>query len=561
MKQLVECVPNFSEGRDKSIIDGITRSISAITGITLLDIDPGRETNRTVVTFAGEPEQILEAAFRGMKAAAELIDMRNHTGAHPRMGATDVCPIIPVSNITVEECVSLAEKLGDRVGRELGIPVYLYGHAARTPERIKLPDIRSGEYEALENKHKNDSLFIPDYGPKKFNPVSGATVIGVRDFLLAYNINLNTTDPRFARDIALSIRETGRAKRDKKGIIIRKTDGSPIKVPGRLKHCQAAGWYIDEYGYAQVTMNLTEYRSTGLHDAFDTVCEEADRLGLRVTGSEVVGLLPKKAVLDAGKYYLEKAGKNTGVPEPEIVHSAVLSLGLNDTVPFKAQDKIVEYALSESSGKLSTGSVLEFVNELSSSSPAPGGGSVSALSGALSAGLSSMVANLTYGKKGYERRYNGMKEISLNAQSVKDRCLQLIDEDTDSFNGYLAAIRLPRGTSASLQYRKDSISAAVKQMIQTPMEVLRLCPSLMDMAEKVLKTGNPSAASDAAVAAVQGESAALGAWFNVKINFSALDDEVFKKIIRIEADEILKKIKYARRRIEAAAVKKVSSGE
>ena len=401
MKPIIECVPNFSEGRNQDSIRQIAAEITSVEGIRLLGVDVGVDTNRTVVSFVGPPQEVVEAAFRAIRKAAQLIDMAVHKGAHPRMGATDVCPLVPVSGITKEECVAHARALAKRVGSELGIPVYLYGYAASRPERTSLPDIREGEYEALPLKMKMPG-FVPDEGPASFNPQAGATVIGVRDFMLAYNVNLNTTDATLAKEIAMNIRESGRAKRDAQGAIVKDAQGTTVKVPGRLVSCQADGWYIAQHGCAQITMNLHNYRAVGLHTAFDAVGEEAARLGLRATGSELIGLVPKQAILDAGAHYLRKQGKTAGVPEESLIHCAVRSLGLNEVTEFTPEEKIVEYAVADKRKRLVDMSVKGFVNELSSGSPAPGGGSVAALSGALSAGLASMVANLTYGRKGYE---------------------------------------------------------------------------------------------------------------------------------------------------------------
>ncbi len=558
MKQLVECVPNFSEGTDLKVIKEITDSIKAVDGVTLLDVDPGKDTNRTVVTFVGEPEHVVEAAFQGIKTASKLIDMRNHKGEHPRMGATDVCPFVPISNISLEECIPLSEKLAARVADELNIPMYLYGLAARQPKRIRLPDIREGEYEALEKKHQ-DPAFKPDFGVNKFNPVSGATATGVRDFLLAYNINLNTKDKRFAREIGMTIREKGRAKRDKDNEIIRDENGKPIKVPGKLENCQAGGWYIDEYGYAQVTMNLTNYHNVGLHHAFDVVTKEAAKFGLRVTGSEVVGLLPKKALLDAGIHYLQKSNKNIGIPESDIIHIGILSLGLNDTTAFNPEEKIIEYAIKEPENGLRHKTIVDFVTELSSDSMAPGGGSVAALSGALSAGLSSMVANLTHGKRGYNRQFKLMTEISVNSQELKNRYLELIDADTDSFNDYMTANRLPKKNSDEIKIRDNALEIAAQNMTLIPMETLRLTKKLMENAGNVLKKGNKNAVSDAAIAVIQCEAAAVGAFLNVKINLPSIKDNHFKTTILEEAETILNSIKQSRRRLETFAMKSLDN--
>lgn len=548
MSRIVECVPNFSEGRDKSVIDSIAAAISSVDGIKLLNVDMGYDTNRTVVTFAGDADIIVEAGFRGMKKASELIDMSKQTGEHPRMGGTDVFPFIPLSGISVDECLVLAEELASKVGKELGIPVFLYAKSAKKKERVRLPDIREGEYEALEEKF-NSTGFEPDYGPNSFNAITGVTAIGVRDFLLAYNINLSTRDKKTASDIALTVREKGRAKRDSKGLIIRDKDGKAVKVPGRLSNCQAGGWYIDEYGYAQVTMNLTNFHETGLHKAFDIVSEEAARRGVRVTGSEVIGLLPRESLLEAGKYYLEKMGANTGIPEKEIIHTAVISLGLNDTSSFDPDERVVEYAISGEDKGLSSLSISNFIDELSSGSMAPGGGSVSALSGALSAGLTSMVANLTYGKKGYIHSNKKMKEISIKAQELKGQLLGLVDADTDAFNGYISALRLPKKSENEIAGRADAIEAAAKTITIVPLDTLKLCGKIITLAEIVLKRGNKNALSDAFVGVSQANAAGEGAYLNIRINLPGVKDKKFTDKILNEAENLMNEISKTHKRL------------
>lgn len=535
MKKLVECVPNFSEGRDKAVIDSIAKAITSVKGIKLLNVDIGYDTNRTVITFAGETDVIVEAAFRGMSKAAELIDMSRQKGEHPRMGGTDVFPFIPLSGITAEECLPLAEKLASRAGTELGIPVYMYAKSAKQKERVRLPDIREGEYEALDGKLKSGE-FNPDYGPAVFNPGAGATAIGVRDFLLAWNINLSTRDEKIARDIALTVREKGRSMRDSKGIIVRDKEGKAVKVPGRLNHCQAEGWYIDEYGYAQVTMNLTNFYETGLHKAFDIVSEEVAKRGVRVTGSEAIGLIPREALLDAGKYYLEKMGKNTGIPEKEIIHTAIISLGLNDTSPFDPNKRVVEYAIRGESTGITSLTISDFIDELSSDSIAPGGGSVSALSGALSAGLTSMVASLTFGKKGYEHINKKMKDISIKAQELKVQLLGLVEDDTDAFNDYIGALRFPGKSDNEILARTAAIEAAAKAITLVPLYTLRLCGEIITLAETVLKKGNKNALSDAVVGVSQANAAAEGAYLNVRINLLEVKDKEFVTNVLDEAD-------------------------
>ncbi len=548
MGKIVECVPNFSEGRDKSVINSIAAAISSVDGIKLLNVDMGYDTNRTVVTFAGDADVIVEAGFRGIKKASELIDMSKQTGEHPRMGATDVFPFIPLSGISADECLVLAEELAKKVGDELGIPIYLYAKSAKQKDRVRLPDIRAGEYEALEEKIKSGE-FNPDYGPAVFNPGAGVTAVGVRDFLLAYNINLSTRDKKIASDIALTVREKGRAKRDGKGVIIRDSEGKAVKVPGRLSNCQAGGWYIDEYGYSQVTMNLTSFPETGLHKAFDIVAEEAVKRGVRVTGSEAIGLLPRDALLDAGKYYLEKMGKNTGIPEKEIIHNAVLSLGLNDTSPFNPSERVVEYALQGDSGALTGLTLIDFIDELSSDSMAPGGGSVSALSGALSAGLTSMVANLTFGKKGYEPSNQKMKDISIRAQELKVKFLSLVEADTNAFNNYISALRLPKKSENEITARAAAIESASKTITLVPLDTLRLCREIIDLAEIVLKRGNKNALSDAFVGVSQANTAGEGAYLNIKINLPGVKDKEFVAKVLIEADLLIDEISKIHKRL------------
>ncbi len=556
MKPIIECVPNFSEGRDKSIIDQIAEMIRQTEGATLLDVDPGADTNRTVVTFVGSPEGVLEAAFQAVKKASELIDMSKHHGAHPRMGATDVCPLIPVAGITDEECIELAKQLGERIGKELSIPIYLYGKAAAKPARVRLPDIREGEYEALSNKLK-DPAFKPDFGPTKFNSKSGATAVGVRDFMLAYNINLNTKDRGLAREIALNIRESGRIKRNKAGQIVRDRAGKAVKIPGKLKFCQAGGWVIEEYGYAQVTMNLHNYKVTGFHTAFETVRKEASKLGLRVTGSELIGLTPKQALLDAGIYYLKKQGKNIGIPEKEIIHTAILSLGLNDTTPFHPEEKIIEYAIEKKGDRLIDMEISKFIDTLSSDAPAPGGGSVAALSGALSAALASMVANLTYGKKEYRRRNSVMEQLSVQAQALKQQYLDLIDQDTAAFNAYMTARKLPKKSEEEKKVRETSMENAAKHMTEIPLETLKLARDLDSLAETAAKKGNINAISDAGVGAIQAEAAAVSAYLNIKINLPQIKDQSFKKRVLNEADGILHDVRITAKRVVRYVIRKL----
>jgi glutamate formiminotransferase/formiminotetrahydrofolate cyclodeaminase len=519
--RLVECVPNFSEGRNEKVINAIADSIRAINGVKLLDVDPGYSTNRTVVTFVGEPEAAVEAAFQAIATAAKLIDMRKHSGEHARMGATDVCPFVPVSGISMEECAALSEALAKRVGEELKIPVYLYANAAKRPDRESLADIRKGEYEALPSKMKDDS-FIPDYGPREFNAQTGATVIGARPFLLAYNINLNTKSKKLANEIALNIREAGRAKKDSDGKAVKDAAGNAVKVPGILKACRAVGWYVDEYERAQVSINLIDHKVTSLHQAFDACCEEAEKLGLRVTGSEIVGLVPLEPMLEAGKHYLRKQGRSTGVSESDLVTIAIQSLGLSDLLPFERNSKIIEYKV-RSTEKLLTGrTVTGLLDELASESPAPGGGSVSALCGALSAGLSSMVANLTFDKKGFEKQKSLMDETANKAQRLKEFFVQAVDEDTAAFNQIVSARRMPKNNADEIQRREQALFEANVKAIDVPLSILSASEELLKLAEIVLRDGNQNSLSDAGCAVLNAVAAGEGAYMNVLINLAGL---------------------------------------
>jgi glutamate formiminotransferase/formiminotetrahydrofolate cyclodeaminase len=520
--KLIECVPNFSEGRDRAVIDAIAASISNTPGAVLLDVDPGAATNRTVVTFVGEPDAVEEAAFRAIKTAAGLIDMARHRGEHARMGATDVCPFIPVQGATMDDCVAIAKRLGKRVGDDLGIPVFLYEAASR-PERRSLADIRKGEYEALAEKLK-DAAFAPDFGPARFHAKSGATVIGAREFLIAYNVNLNTRDKKLANTIAQAIREAGRSKRN--------PNGTTTTIPGRFKECRAVGWYIEEFGRAQVSINLTNYKVTPPHDVFDGICEEAGKLGLRVTGSELVGLIPREALLAAGDHYLRKQGKTSGVPEKERVHTAVLSLGLADLGPFDPKLKVIEYRYAGEPTGLVAMTLRAFADELSSSSPAPGGGSVAALCGALSASLSSMVAALTWSKKGMESARPAMEAAGSDAQSLKDWFLDAVDRDTAAFNAVLAAARMPKRSPEDVAVRDRTLEAASQGAAKVPLDVLEATIRALELALRVAKAGNPNSVSDAGVAGACALAAAEGAALNVRINAPSLTD-------RAVADDLL----------------------
>jgi glutamate formiminotransferase/formiminotetrahydrofolate cyclodeaminase len=513
--KLIECVPNFSEGRDRSVIDAIAAEIRGTAGAVLLDVDPGAATNRTVVTLIGPPDAVEEAAFRAIRKAAQLIDMTKHRGEHPRMGATDVCPFIPVQGATMADCVEVARRLGRRVGEELGIPVYLYEEAATRPDRKSLADVRKGEYEALASKHL-DPAFVPDFGPNRFNPAAGATVIGAREFLIAYNVNLNTRDKKLANVIAQAIREAGKT--------VKAPDGTRQTIPGRFKNCRAVGWYIEEFGRAQISINLTNYKLTPLHEVFEACREEAARAGLRVTGSEIVGLIPREAILAAGDHFLTKQGKTTGVPEKERVHTAVLSLGLSDLAPFDRAQKVIEYRYAGAPKGLVASSVRDFTDELSSDSPAPGGGSVAALSGALSSALSAMVAALTWSKKGMESARPAMEKHGIAGQRLKDWFLAAVDRDTDAFNAVLAARRLPKASAEDAARRDAAIESANQGAALVPLEVLEATVESLRLARAVAADGNPNSVSDAGVAGACALAAAEGASLNVRINLPGLTD-------------------------------------
>ena len=536
MKQLVECVPNFSEGRDRALIDKIVAAMAAVKGVKVLDVDPGADTNRTVVTLIGEPAPVSEAAFQGIRKAAELIDMSKHRGAHPRIGATDVCPFVPVSGVTMEDCAELARGLGRRVGEELGIPAYLYEAAAANPRRQNLADIRAGEYEGLEEKLK-DPEWKPDFGPAKFHARAGATVIGAREFLIAYNINFNTRDAALINDIALEIREKGRLKKDAKGAAVKDEKGEKVFIPGKFKSVKAIGWYIEQYGCAQLSINFTNYKISPVHEVFVEVCKQAEARGLRVTGSELVGLIPKQALLDAGAFFLKRQGKPTGVPEAERIHIAVKSLGLTDLTPFDPQKKIIEYSVeADNPPRLQRMNLREFADELSSDSPAPGGGSVASLAGALAAGLAAMVSNLTAGKKGYEAHRELMLRVGVDGQRLKDEFLYDIDRDTDAFNEVMAAMKLPKKTDEEKAARAAAMEAANKGATLVPLGVLQRCVPALELAREMARHGNRNSISDAGVGGLMGRAAAEGAYYNVLINLKSLEDKAFVKQTRTAAD-------------------------
>jgi len=542
MKQLIECVPNFSEGCDLSVIKSITDEIEKVEGVKLLDVDPGKATNRTVVTFVGTPDAVVDAAFLAIKKAAELIDMSKHSGEHPRMGATDVCPMIPISNISMEETVVYAEKLASRVGQDLGIPIYLYESAAKSPERKNLATIRSGEYEGFSKKIKNPN-WVPDYGPAIFNEKSGCTAIGARDFLVAYNVNLNTTSVRRANAIAFDVRENGRVKREGNpvtGNILRDKNGDPLRVPGKLKSVKAIGWFIEEYGVAQISMNLTDIKVTKLHTAFEAVRESANSRGMRVTGSELVGLVPKKVLIDAGKYFLEKQERSLGIDEMEIMKIAVKSLGLDELGEFDPKKKVIEYLLDEDEIRpLVNKNLTDFADETASESPAPGGGSIAAYVGALGISLGTMVANLSAHKRGWDAKWEYYSKQAEKGQSIKDQLLFLVDEDTNSFNKIIDAIRLPKGSEEEKAIRKKAINAATKYAIEIPYKVMETAFSAYDVLEEMVSTGNPASISDVGVGALCSHTAIHGAYLNVMINCQDFDDKEFVAEVSEKAKSLL----------------------
>jgi glutamate formiminotransferase/formiminotetrahydrofolate cyclodeaminase len=545
MKQLIECVPNFSEGCDMSIIKEITDQIESIEGVKLLNVDPGKATNRTVVTFVGEPQPVIDAAFLAIQKASELIDMSKHSGEHPRMGATDVCPLVPIANIEMDEVVKYAHKLGERVGKELGIPGYFYEYAASSEERRNLAFVRSGEYEALKDKLVKPE-WKPDFGPAEFIKAknTGATAISARDFLIAYNVNLNTTSTRRANAIAYDIREKGRIKREGEvlsGAIIKDADGNTLWTPGSLKHVKAIGWYIEEYGITQVTMNLTNIKETPFHIAFDETAKKAEARGVRVTGSELVGLIPKNAMLEAGKYFLRKQQRSTGIHESEIIKIAIKSMGLDELSPFNPEERIIEYMLEGEDKKLIDLNLTEFADETASESPAPGGGSISAYVGSLGISLATMVANLSAHKRGWDERWEEFSDWADQGQILKDELLFLVDEDTNSFNKIMEAMRLPKGSETEIKARKEAMDTATKYAILTPFRVMETSLKSMDIIQKMAEIGNPNSVTDAGVGALCARTAVIGAFLNVKINCKDFDDNEFVTDILAKGEAIVAK--------------------
>jgi glutamate formiminotransferase/formiminotetrahydrofolate cyclodeaminase len=542
-KQLIECVPNFSEGRNMDIIRQITDEIEKVEGVKLLDVDPGKATNRTVVTFVGEPKPVIEAAFQAIKKASEIIDMSKHSGEHPRMGATDVCPLIPISNITLDEVADYSRELGKRAGRELKIPFYLYEHAASKKDRKNLASVRSGEYEGLPEKLKNPT-WKPDFGPAAFNAQSGATAIGARDFLIAYNVNLNTASVRRANSVAYDIREKGRIKRKGNpitGPIITGKNGEKLWQKGSCKSVKAIGWFIEEYGFAQISMNITDISQTSLHKAFEECRKSANKRGMRVTGSELVGLVPKKVMIEAGKFYLVQQGRSTGIAEDAIIDCAIHSLGLNELGPFDPKKKIIEYLLLENEQKLVDMTLTAFANVTASESVAPGGGSIAAYMGALGASLGAMVANLSAHKRGWDDQIEYFSEQAEIGQRIKDRLLQLVDEDTEAFNRIIDSSRMPKGTAEEKALRNAAIVAATKNAIETPLEVMQVSCDAYPFLKAMAQKGNPNSVSDAGVGALACKAAIHGAYLNVKINCTGFDDHKYVEKIYKKADRVFNK--------------------
>lgn len=543
MSRIVECVPNFSEGNNPQIIKSITDSIAAIEGITLLNVDPGKATNRTVVTFVGEVEAVIEAAFQGIKTAAQLIDMSQHKGEHPRMGATDVCPLIPISGISMEETAEYAQKLAERVGNELHIPIYLYESAQANKKRSNLSVIRAGEYEGFFEKIKLPD-WKPDFGPAVMNAATGATCIGARDFLIAYNVNLNTQSTRIANRIAFDVREAGRVLREGNPYVgkpVTDETGEPVRIPGKLKHVKGIGWYIEEYGIAQISINLTNFKETPLHIVFEETRKSAEERGVRVTGSELVGLVPLQPMLDAGKYFLEKQGLSSGVSEATLIDIAIKSMGLNELSDFDPQTRIIEYLLKDpKDSKLVSMTVANFAHETASDSMAPGGGSISALAGALGASLGTMVANLSAVKRGWEDRVMEFSPWAEKGQKMKDLLLALVDEDTRAFDSIMAAFGLPKDTPEQKSARKIAIQEASKYATEVPYRTMKAAYDCLPLMKEMAEKGNPNSLSDVAVGVLCIKTAVRGAWLNVLINAKDLEDRAWADDIVSKAQALLK---------------------
>jgi len=544
MKQLIECVPNFSEGVDMEVIKRITDKVETVEGVLLLDVDSGKATNRTVVTFVGPPDQVIEAAFLAVKMASEIIDMSKHSGEHPRFGATDVCPLVPVSGITMEETVKYAHQLAERIGNEIKIPVYCYENAALSKDRRNLASVRSGEYEGLPEKLAKPA-WKPDFGPAEFMPRTGAIAVGARDFLVAYNINLNTTSTRRANAIAFDVRERGRTKREGDpltGKIVKNEEGNPAMIPGSLKEVKAIGWFIEEYGVAQISMNLTNISITPVHVAFDEVCKKADARGIRVSGSELVGLIPLNAMLEAGRYFLKKQKRSTGISDGELIKIAVKSMGLDELGPFDPNEKIIEYQLKRGKDEaLVDMSLAAFMEETASESPAPGGGSVSAYMGAVGVALATMVANLSSHKRGWDERWEEFSDWAERGKAIQERLLQLVDEDTHAFNDIMAAFGLPKKSTDEQKIRKAAIEAATLHAIEVPFEVMSVALKGFDVAKAMAEYGNPNSVSDAGVGALALHACVEGAWLNVKINAAGMNKHQELTRILVDAEALRQK--------------------
>jgi glutamate formiminotransferase/formiminotetrahydrofolate cyclodeaminase len=560
MKQILECVPNFSEGNNINIIKQITAEIESVEGIKLLNVDPGKTTNRTVVTFVGSPPEVIEAAFLAVTKASELIDMSKHKGEHPRFGATDVCPLVPVAGITMEETVEYARKLAKRIGEQLNIPVYCYENAAFKEKRRNLASCRSGEYEGLKEKLKN-SEWKPDFGPSEFNKRSGATAVGARDFLVAYNINLNTTSARRANAIAFDVRERGRVKREGNpltGKIMKDENGNQVLIPGSLKCVKGIGWYIEEFGIAQISLNLTNISVTPIHIAFDEVCKKAEARGVRVTGSEIVGMVPLKAMLDAGKYFLKKQNRSVGVSDKELLKIAIKSLGLNDLYKFKPEEKIIEFLLeSGNNNKLVSKSLSDFADKTASESPAPGGGSISAYMGALGAALGTMVANLSSHKRGWDKRWEEFSDWAEKGKELQGELIRLVDEDTNAFNSLLASFKLPSKVDKEKKEKQKAVEQATKNAILIPFKVMETSYKAFELLKAMVETGNPNSVSDAGVGAIAIRGAIMGAYLNVKINSGDLKDKNFKKDILAKCEILVEKTKEKEQEILAIVNNKI----
>ena len=544
MEKLVECVPNISEGNNLEIIDKIVETVDKYPGVKLLNVDPGKATNRTVITFVGDANVIVDAAFTLIAKAKELIDMSVHSGEHPRMGAVDVCPLIPISGITMDETVKLAHNLSKRVGNELSIPVYCYEYAAKEEKRKNLANCRSGEYEGLENKF-NDKSWKPDYGPSKLNEEvmkSGATAISARDFLVAYNVNLNTTSTRRANSVAFDLREAGRLKREGgkiTGKIIKDKNDDPVRTPGYFNNLKGIGWFIDEYGVAQISYNITNIKTTPLHEVFDKTCERAQARGMRVTGSELIGLVPKKVLLDAGRYYLAKQNRSKAIPENEIIHIAVKSLGLDELNPFDPEKRVIEYMIDDKNKELSKKTIKEFANITSSESPAPGGGSISAYCGALGVSLAVMVANLSAHKRGWDDKWEYYSNSGEKGMFLQSQLLDLVDEDTDAFNSIMNAFSLPKDTDDEKVIRNNQIQRATKNAIEVPFKIMSICYDSLDIILEMAQNGNPNSITDVGVAMHCAKAAIHGAFLNVRINCNDLKDKSFVKKILSNGTKIL----------------------